>query len=195
MKDPARFGGPKSEDELHRFLAVISNAQGMTEEWRQVADQDFAVNVDYLTAADPYLLHAAGQPFAGRLRLTLERDIRRCLDHVSRPESVARLLAQAVRAVAAENSKVGPTVMCTMVRRDQVRDTSGRFAGGMAPLIPEVQAEANYFKWPRDGDSAHWIFFPDNPGAWPYYGPNIAVGDIQIKGTQMGPAQSPNPRA
>ena len=127
--------------------------------------------------------------------MTLERDIRRCLDRISRPESVARLLARAVRAVAAENSRVGPNVMCTMVRRDQVRDTSGRFAGGMAPLIAEVQAEANYFRWPRNGDLAHWIFLPDNPGAWPYYGPNIAVGDTQIKGTQMGPAQARNLQA
>jgi hypothetical protein len=193
MRDPARFGRPASEDELHPFRAVISNAQGLTEEWRSVADQDFAVNMDYLTATDPYLLHAAGQPFAGPVRVTLERDIRRCLDRISRPESVARLLARAVRAVAAKNSWVGPNVMCTIVRRDQVRDTSGRFAGGMAPLIPEVQAEANYFRWPRNGDPAQWIFLPESPGAWPYYGPNIAVGDTQIKGTQMGPAQPPNP--
>lgn len=31
------------------------------------------------------------------------------------------------------------------------------------------------------------------PGACPYCGPNIAVGDAQIKGTRMGPVQAPNP--
>jgi hypothetical protein len=151
MKNPAQFGRPASPDELHPFLAVISNAQGLAEEWRPVADQDFAVSVGYLPAEDACLFHAAGQRFTGPVRVALERDIRRCLDRACRPESVARLLTRAIRAVAATNPQVGPNVMCTIVRRDEVRDASGTFRGGMAPLITEVQAEAQYFKWARGG--------------------------------------------
>lgn len=89
------------------------------------------------------------------------------------------------------NSRVGRNVMCTMVRREMVGDTSGDYVGGMAPLVPEVRAEATYFTWPCDGSPSQWIFLPDTPGAWPYYGPNIAVGDVQLRGLQLGPGQTP----
>src|SRR6266571_1090657 len=40
IRNPERFGRPPSSDELHPFLAVVSNAQDLTEQWRAAADQE-----------------------------------------------------------------------------------------------------------------------------------------------------------
>jgi hypothetical protein len=48
MRNPAQFGRPASADRLHPFLAVISNAQSLDEEWRPLADQEFAIHIAYL---------------------------------------------------------------------------------------------------------------------------------------------------
>jgi hypothetical protein len=95
IRNPVRFLRQPSADELHPFMVVISNAQGRKEEWRPIADQDFSISLVLLAEDEPFGLHAAGQPFIGPERSALERDIRRCLGRISRPESVARLLARA----------------------------------------------------------------------------------------------------
>jgi hypothetical protein len=66
-------------DNLHPFLAVVSNAQGITEGWRPEADQEFSINLKLLEQDELFGLHAAGQPFEGSDRLELERIIRRCI--------------------------------------------------------------------------------------------------------------------
>lgn len=48
IKNPGRFLRAPSADDLHPFLAVISNAQGIAEEWRLEADQDFSVSLKLL---------------------------------------------------------------------------------------------------------------------------------------------------
>ena len=144
IRNPVRFRRQPSADELHPFMVVISNAQGRKEEWRPVADQDFSISLVLLAEDEPFGLHAAGQPFIGPERSAPERDIRRCLGRISRPESVARLLARAVRTVAARNRKVGPNVMCTMVRRDRVPSAPGTFTSGLVPMAAG-RPEADYF--------------------------------------------------
>ncbi len=195
LRNPAHFGQFPSPDELHPFLAVISNAQGLTEQWCAEADQEFGVHIRFLKQDEPFLLHAAGQPFTGSLRTAVERDIRRSLDRITRPESLARLLARAIRSVAASNPLVGPNVMCTLVRRDKVRSPATMIRGGMVPLTQEVLAEANYFKWPIDGpqkgESPFWIYSPGVPGSFPYYGPNYTCSGFQMKGMRMEPAVGP----
>jgi hypothetical protein len=114
-----RLNKMPSLDELHPFLAVISNAQGITEEWRPLADQGFSTVIGMLRHEEPFLLHAAGQPFQGLDRLRLERSIRRSLDRIIHPESIARLLTRSIRGIADRNKKVGRNVMCTMVRRSR----------------------------------------------------------------------------
>lgn len=195
MKDPGQSGRQPSTDELHPFLTVVSNAQTLTEQWRPEADQEFSVNIGFLNESEPFMLHAAGQPFTGPERIALERTIRRSLNRINHPESLARLLARAVRAVSARNGLVGPNVMCTMVRRDKVLSPTNTFAGGMTPLIPEVQAEANYFKWPhggpRDGSFTQWIYSPGDPQALYHYGPNYTCGGLRMAGMQFGPSPLP----
>ncbi len=81
MRNPRPFGRQPAADKLHPFLAVVSNAQDLTEQWRPKADQQFTVHLKYLSEDQSSLLHAAGQPFTGPDRVRLERDIGRCLAH------------------------------------------------------------------------------------------------------------------
>jgi hypothetical protein len=186
---PEALGRRLVTDELHPFLAVVSNAQGLGEEWRPVADRDFTISLGFLPEDQSVLLHAAGQPLLQSIRTALQRDIRRSLARIHHPESLARLLARAVRAVAAENPAVGPNVMCTMVRRGDVgRQTTSVAVGGLVPLVPELQAEASYFRRPTgDDDPIQWIFSPADPTALVNYGPNYACSGIEIKGMIFGP--------
>jgi hypothetical protein len=198
VRSPGNFGRQPSADELHPFLAVVSNAQDLTEQWRPEADQDFTVHIGFLDERQPFRLHAAGQPFTGPLRTRLVRTIRGSLSRIDHPETLARLLARAVRDVAARNQAVGPNVMCTIVRRNQVRSRSGTFRGGMVPLVGELQVEASYFTWPHDGaaiqDPAQFIYSPYDPQALQCYGPNFACNGIRVMGVQMGPAPLPTSR-
>ena len=195
LKDPGKIGRNLSSDELHPFIAVVSNAQTLSEEWREEADQNFAVNFAFIDEGESFILYAAGVPFAGPARITLERTIHKSLHRIDHPESLARLLARAVREVSFRNRLVGPNVMCTIVRRDKVRSPATVFKGGLAPLIPEVQAEANYFRWPHggpdDGGFTQFIYSPSDPGAVYYYGPNYTCGGLRVTGMLFGPSPLP----
>jgi len=164
-----------SLEELHPFLAVVSNAQGITEEWRPEADQEFSPSIKLLEQDDLFGLHAAGQPFVGSERVKLERSIRRSLERITHPESIARLLTRAIRGVAVRNSRVGPNVMCTMVRRSQVFTAPGTFTSGPIPATPG-RPEADYFRWLPDseGPPGQWIYCPAEPGEFIYNTPNYA---------------------
>ena len=194
LRTPQLPGKPPSAGDLHPFLAVVSNAQDLREEWRPVADQQFSVHLAMLHEDQALLLHAAGQPLPQTQRVLLERDLRRCLDRVSHPESVARLLARAVRTVSTGNNLVGPNVMCTMIRRDRALDNR-IVVGGLVPLLPEVQAEANYFKRGVGGPSgpANWIYSPADASALVHYGPNYACNSLRIAGMIFGPDGSFTP--
>jgi hypothetical protein len=142
------------------------------------------------------MLHAAGQPFVGPERATLVRTIRKNIDRIDHPESLARLLTRAVRAVSSRNRLVGPNVMCTIVRRDKVQSAATVFQGGLAPLVREVQAEANYFKWPRGGPDnggfTQFIYSPSDPASVYYYGPNYTCGELRVAGMLFGPTPLPD---
>jgi hypothetical protein len=197
LRTPQLLGRARRVDELHPFIAVVSNAQDLREEWRLAADQQFSVHLATLEDDQPFLLHAAGQPVPQPERVLLEQGIRRCLDRVGHPEPVAWLLARAVRAASARNNLVGPNVMCTMVRRDHALE-NGIFVGGLVPLLPEVQAEASYFKRGLGGPSgpANWIYSPADASALLHYGPNYACNGLRIAGVIFGPAGTftPPPR-
>jgi hypothetical protein len=192
VRTPGQRGRPSVAD-LRPFLAVVSNAQDLREEWRSEADQQFAVHIGYLDDRDRFLLHAAGQPFMDAGRITLTRSIRKALERTDHPQTVARLLARAIRTVAASNSYVGPNVMCTMVRRADVLSPAGMFHGAMIPLPGSgLQAEANYFRWPRgQQDSAQWIYSPGDPEALQHYGPNYTCNGLRVASVQFGPSPLP----
>jgi hypothetical protein len=164
-----------SLDELHPFLGVVSNAQGVTEEWRPHADQEFSSAIKFLEHDQLFLLHAAGQLFEGLERVRLERTIRRSLERITHPEPIARLLTQAIRGVANRNARVGPNVMCTMVRRNQALTAPGTFQSGAIPATPG-RPEADYFRWLRDSESppGQWIYCPADREEFIYNTPNYA---------------------
>jgi hypothetical protein len=164
-----------SLDELKPFLAVISNAQGITEEWRPLADQDFSSVTEILQPNVLFMLHAAGQPFDGPDRLRLERSIRRSLNRITHPEPIARLLTRAIREVADRNEYVGPNVMCTMVRRRRAITPPGTFQSGAIPAT-RGRPEADYFRWLADPDSppGQWIYCPQDREEFIYNTPNYS---------------------
>jgi hypothetical protein len=61
MHNPERFGRQPTQDQLHPFLAVISNARDLSESWRAVADQEFTQYIEYLSPPSAFKLHVAGQ--------------------------------------------------------------------------------------------------------------------------------------
>ena len=171
IKNPIRLRRLPSADNLHPFLAVVSNAQGITEEWRSEADQGFSVSLKLLEQDELFGLHAAGQPFEGADRVELERDVKRCLGRITRPEPVARLLTRAIRRAASRNARVGPNVMCTMVRRDRVFAATGTFTSGLIPAS-SGRPEAEYFRWASDGPPGQWIYCPAGREEFIYNTPN-----------------------
>lgn len=164
-----------SANDLYPFIAVISNAQGVTEQWRPQADQNFTSTIKFLESEELFLLHAAGQPFEGPERLNLERSIRRSLTKITHPEPIARLLTHAIRAVAARNIRVGTNVMSTMVRRSQALKAPGTFQSGAIPANPG-RPEADYFRWLSDPESppGQWIYCPADREEFIYNIPNYS---------------------
>ncbi len=189
MHNPERFGRQPTKDQLHPFLAVISNAQDLSESWRPVADQEYTQYIEYLSPSSAFKLHVAGQELLRDERVKLERAIARCLPRVNHPESVARLLVRAVRRVSERNCLVGPDVMCLLVRRANVGPWGGTeiLHGGPVPLVDEARNEASYFRRMLDDSPSMWIFSPADPSDPLHYGPNFACDGIEIAGTLAGP--------
>lgn len=195
VKYPGRFNLPDSSDELQTFLCVVSNAQDLSEAWREEADQEFSVHLGWLPPERSHMLHVAGQPLLTQERVQLERGLRKALGRVTHPEPIARLLTRAVRQVSARNVTVGPNVMCTMTRRANVRDKGNiSLGGGLIPIAPGYQSEASYFHRARGGTSgpARWIYSPADSSAADHYGPNYASSAMMMKGMYFGRQEPSN---
>lgn len=189
LHNPAAVGRSRVVDDLHPFLAVVSNAQTLAKGWRPQADPQFGVHAAFLPEDEPFLLHDAGQSVPTVIRNDLIRMIRVCLWRGVHAEAVARLLARAIREVSRTNSRVGPNVICTFVHREEVKAVSTfSLNSGPVPLIKEVMAESSYFMRLRDSKLPRYIYSPGEPDALVHYGPNFASSDVQMKGLMFGPS-------
>ena len=191
LHHPERFGRRPSVDNLHPTLVVVSNAQGISEEWRDIADREFAISLMSLEQDQEFGLHAAGAHFGGEIRTRLNRDIRRCIARSERPEPLARLLARAIRQVSQRNRRVGPNVMCTLVHRERALINTTEYHSGAFPVNRTESAppEADYFKILRQND-AQFIYSPGNPEDLIFYGPNWASpSGLAIQGPIFGPTE------
>ena len=110
------LGTAPTHDGLHPFLAVISNAQDLTEAWRATSDREFTAQIEFIDPEVDFRLHAAGQSLSTAERIHLERAIRQCLNRIKHPEPIARLLARA-SARGGRSTVVGGS-MCTFVVRE-----------------------------------------------------------------------------
>jgi hypothetical protein len=187
MRNPAAFDRKPTQDELHPFVAIVSNAQGLSESWRPIADREFTTHIGFLDREASFKLHVAGQQLSGCERVDLERAVRRCLPRIDHPEPIARLLARTIRQVSRRNTAVGPNVMCTFVRRFNAAKWEGKLSGGPVPMIPALQDEASYFRRMRDGDPSKWIFSPDDSAHLLHYGPNFSCDGLEVTGVLAGP--------
>lgn len=189
LRNPVAAGRSPVFDNLHPFLAVISNAQDLSRAWRPQASPQFGVHGAYLAEDQPFLLHEAGQPVPAALRTRTMRMIAECLRRGVHAEAVARLLARAIREASRTNPAVGPNVMCTFVHRENVKaSTKQVISGGPIPIVPEVMAELSYFKRLRDVGPPRFIYSPGDSGELVHYGPNYAESGLQMKGLIFGPS-------
>ena len=181
------LGTAPTLDGLHPFLAVISNAQDLTEAWRATADREFTAQIEFFDSAVDFKLHAAGQSLTTAERIHLVRAIRQCLIRIKHPEPIARLLARAIRSVASRNAAVGANVMCTLVVRERPR-LELQFSGGPIPLVDSLRAEASFFRRMQGAPPTSYIFSPADPADQVHYGPNIACEGTTMKGLLTGPS-------
>lgn len=190
LHQPERFGRRPSIDNLHPSIAIVSNAQGLSEEWRDTADREFSINIMSLEQDQKFGLHAAGVPFEGTTRTRLHRDVRRCIARSEHPETVARLLARAIREVSHRDRRVGPNIMCTLVHRDHARQPSTEYNSGAFPVSGSEShpPEADYFRILKD-KYAQFIYSPGNLEDLVFYGPNWTANGLMIQGPVFGPTE------
>lgn len=188
LRHPTRHGRRPSADDLHPMLVVVSNAQDLTGAWQPEAARGFQAYATFVAEDADFQLHTAGQALTVSERVHLERGLHRALHKVTGPEPIARLLARSIRTVSQRTATVGPNVMCTLVRRADVRSTSEHFGGGLVPITPHLMREEEYFRRPPNEQGAMWIYSPGEPTAPLHYGPNLAVGGMLMKGLLLGPS-------
>jgi hypothetical protein len=189
LRDPGAAGRSPVADNLHPFLAVVSNAQDLSKGWRPQADPQFTVHAVFLAEDQLFRLHEAGQPVPPKVRTDVMRMIAACLRRGVQADAVARLLARAVREVSRTNPAVGPNVMCTFVHREEVKASDTLVIdSGPVPIVTELMAESSYFTRMRNARPPRYIYSPGEPHELVHYGPNFAAPGLQMKGSIFGPS-------
>ncbi len=193
LKRPERFGRSTQADNLHPFLAVISNFFDPPATWLAESDVRFALHFQFLPETEGMVLLAAGFQPTTRHRIRLERDIRRCIAHSQSPWPVARLLARGVREVADRSSAVGKNVMCMLLPRPSLPSdlsaTGPRIVINERPALDEIEVFSPGDGHDESSTEKHWVYWPHDPSAFPYYGPNLACGGWYLAGGKFGPAE------
>ncbi len=194
LRRPERFNRSDSADRLHPFLAVVSNFYSPPDTWLPEADVRCGLTFQFLPENENMLFLAAGfQPTKGHMG-RLRRDVRRCLIHSKSPWPVARVLARGVREVADQSSLVGRNLMCMLLPRPKrpgdLSPSGGRIAVNDAPPLDETEV---FSPGPSPPDQSlpekYWVYWPNDPSAFPYYGPNLACGGHYIGGSRLSPAE------
>ena len=186
VEEPAVAGLAPSQDSLYPFIAVVSNAQNIAEEWADQASRDFVTSFKFMASTALFGLHVSGQTISDAERTGLRRNISECLRRGLSPNSVARHLTRAVRDVAARNSTVGANVMCTIVLRSEALSDLGNISGPAIPLVPELFNEAVFFRQLPDSQPM-WLFCPASYSDRVHYIPNFACNGLQMTGGVFAP--------
>ena len=182
-----RSGG----DSLIPFLSVVSNAQTVhSEAWDPEANRQFSATSISLGPGEMFKLHVAGQSVSPKIRTQLHRQLRDCIDRCEHPESSARLLTRAIRAVASINPAVGSGAMNVLVRRSEAgKEFAGEFSGPVLPVNGHESIEIDYFKHARgDQPPSPWIFSPSPGGAFTHFGPAWVTPEMQLRDMVVGVA-------
>jgi hypothetical protein len=152
-------------------LLVISNALASDLTWRPRAEGAFDVRGYELPADMPFALREFGQMFEARERASLERLVARALSRGA--IAVARILANAVQAVAARNPAVGDRLLVGILPSGAVTTSGPGFSTPIAPVGTRR----------RDGPLTNPEFYYV-PGAGStdllQYGPHWTDGNMQI---------------
>lgn len=156
----------------------------MTSGWRDTADQEFSTSVVFIPPRK-IALHVAGQGLSDDRKIGVTRLIRKCNRKNLSPNSIARVLCRAIRDVSVENARVGPNIMCTIVRRSQVRSEDISLRGGEIPLPFDACTEATIFRYRREAEP-NYLYFPEDLWERLHYTPNYTCGGIQVMGGVAG---------
>jgi hypothetical protein len=175
-------------------LTIVSNAQfDLGESWADQAIKRFE-RTQVAVRGGSAFLHAAGVPVPSKTRKRLERALRHALERGAQPESVARLLARAVRDVHETNPGVGPSVNCVIVRDMAPPANNGaqlQIPVMTVPLGAYALREANFFNGPAghikaEPVSSIFLPHPDHPEV--ALGPSFVMpGSIQMHSPLMVP--------
>jgi hypothetical protein len=185
------FVSLRDDPEVDRrpVLTIISNFFSPPNKWSSAASAQFVVWHRWLEATEHASLFVAGQQLRPSEEAPLRRAIQRCVRSELGPMAITRLLARQVRQVAKRNAAVGANIMCTIVPRSFSTGDDISIQSAMIPLVPEVDSEAQRFQLPRGPiDRPMFLYLPGGPNAFPYYGPALVCGDVQLRGTQMNEA-------
>ncbi|WP_328305847.1 hypothetical protein [Actinomycetospora sp. NBC_00405] len=184
-RKPDLSGLDPSPDGLQSFICLVSNAQTLAAGWEEEASRDFSVELQFVPQGH-LVLHATGVGLSPDYRRRLVKVVRRCVRRGLSPNSIARLLTRAIRAVSSWNGAVGGNVMSTIVRRADARKRFEGVSGSAIPLVPELFNEAQFFKLVKD-DRSQWIYCPRDFADRVHYMPNVACNGLQMTTGLFGP--------
>jgi hypothetical protein len=168
-------------------LLFVSNCLAPDLTTLPAAEQQFAPRLVWLPETEPFILHAAGQPFTSDERRRVERQIQRVLPLGAAP--VARVIAAAVKDVARRNPLVGDSLLVGIIPRE-AGETAG--AGMSMPLHPLGAPEP-----PAANDDPHVPRCYYVPGGesdnFIVYGPHWTDGNMMMAAPMISSTALPPP--
>ena len=160
-----------SVNELFRpIVCEISNIDAQPGELSATVRQEFRMSYSILPESVPFSFAATGQAFTESESAELSRSLRRCAEQRTGPLPATRLVAAAIRKVAARNSAVGQNLLAVSIPRNAV----GR---------PDLEAVFS----PPSLDALSFVYLPKGVDDGIQYGPNVACGGGSFTNLQAGP--------
>lgn len=159
---------PSGDSGSHRpFMAVISNAldeapsvshpNRINWSWLASAEPEFRVQIRPLPLDQPFLWACVGQRLGEPVAQQLDLHAAKCVRQSAGPSALIRVLAEAIRVSAANNTAIGRNLMAVSVPRKAL-------TGGQSMLIPLTEVV-------RD-DEVTAVYLPEREDRTIRYGPS-----------------------
>ncbi len=130
------------------IFCSISNSLDSNFNWLPNAESKFSVRSFIGPANIPiYFLKSSGQNIDLITAKKLLRTIKRCGEHMTGPEPVARLLVEQIYRTADRNHTVGKSLIITCVPRNILFSENNFFLNNLAPKSPLTEKENASFRY------------------------------------------------
>lgn len=179
---------------LHAVYLVLSNFFDGRGGWLQEADVTFDWWQRALGEARSEVF-SAGVNLPAIQKTAVARSVSRAVDRDAGAMACVRLLVDATREVARQNTAVGPNVMCVILRREHLSPGDPSVASEPIPLDPTVP-DIDRFRERPSPAGISWMYVPASTARLVHHGPVLACGDMMMKGMVFGRTDDlPNGRA